>query len=281
MARQGGFTLIEMVSVIVITGILATVVGMNISRPIQGFMDTARRAELVDKAETALNRMTREIRLALPNSIRISGVTLEFLRTLTGGRYRARLDPGGGSDLLDFTTNADTFDVLGGMPNLLNIVAGGGGQGACLNGLIDCLVIFNTGQSGADAYRGDNIAGISLVNKGPPVVQLGFDNSDVGGWRFPFSSPRQRFYVVDTPVSFVCDLGQGQITRHAEYPITVAQNPAPAGNGSLLVDKVSACSYSYSPGTATRGGLVTLSLTITDAGESVRLLQQVHIPNQP
>ncbi len=276
-----GFTLIEMVSVIVITGILATVVGMNISRPIQGYLDTARRAELVDKAETALNRMTREIRLALPNSIRVSGGSMEFLRSLSGGRYRARPDPGGGSDELDFAADADSFDVLGGMPSLLNIIAGAGGRADCLSGVSDCLVIFNTGQPGADAYRGDNIAGISLVDKGPPVVRLSFDNSDVPGWHFPFASPRQRFYVVDTPVSFVCDLASGRITRHAQYPISAVQNPAPAGNGSLLVDRVSACSFSYSPGSATRDGLVTLALSITDSGESVHLLQQVHIPNQP
>ena len=48
------------------------------------------RAALVSVADSALQRITRGIRLALPNSIRISGSSgaLEFLRIRTGGRYR-------------------------------------------------------------------------------------------------------------------------------------------------------------------------------------------------
>src|SRR5918999_3289563 len=121
-ARQRGVTLIEMVIVITITAIIASGVAVFISRPFEGYVDAARRAELTDIADTALRRITRDLRTALPNSIRITSVGsvvyLEYLQTRGGGRYRAALAstvPLG--DPLDFSDDADsTFDVIGPMP---------------------------------------------------------------------------------------------------------------------------------------------------------------------
>ncbi|MEE2983226.1 MAG: hypothetical protein VX929_08030, partial [Pseudomonadota bacterium] len=95
-------------------------------RPIQGFIDTARRATLVDEADTAPNRLTREVRLALPNSVRIAGgQALEFLRTRSGGRYRAQIDPEMASNPLDFPPTDSKFDVLGRLNDFGQICAGG------------------------------------------------------------------------------------------------------------------------------------------------------------
>ena len=62
-----GFTLIEMIMVIVITGVIAGMVAVFIKGPVDSYFDMARRAELTDIADTAMRRMTRDIRLALPN----------------------------------------------------------------------------------------------------------------------------------------------------------------------------------------------------------------------
>ncbi len=94
-----GFTLVEMIVVIVITGILAGVVAIFLRVPVEGYMDSARRAEMTDIADTALRRMGRDLRTAVPNSVRIpapaGSAYIEFLPTRDGGRYRA--DPTGGS----------------------------------------------------------------------------------------------------------------------------------------------------------------------------------------
>src|SRR6266850_4952370 len=70
-SRERGVTLIEMVIVISITAIIAGAVSVFISRPVEGYADAARRAELTDIADTALRRMTRDLRTALPNSVRV------------------------------------------------------------------------------------------------------------------------------------------------------------------------------------------------------------------
>src|SRR6267142_2577857 len=95
-SRERGVTLIEMVIVISITAIIAGAVSVFISRPVEGYADAARRAEMSDIADTALRRMTRDVRTALPNSIRITTVGsvtyLEYLQGSGGGRYRAEKD---------------------------------------------------------------------------------------------------------------------------------------------------------------------------------------------
>jgi len=225
--------------------------------------------------------MTREIRLALPNSVRVTGGdSVEFLRTLDGGRYRGRPAPGPSGNVLDFNTQSGTFDYLGPLNNLALIDAGAAsGRSDCLVNNVDCLVIFNTGQTGANAYAGDNIAAITSKTSST----LSYDISPEDG--FPFRSPRQRFYVVDTPVSFICDTATEEVTRYSEYTIAGAQpdTGTPPAGGNLLVDRVSACDFTFDPGTESRAGMVTLSITLTDPdlGESVTLLQQVHVPNQP
>ncbi len=271
---QRGFTLIEMIMVITLSGILAITVSGFITKPIEGFKILSRRAELVDIAETALRRMSREVRLALPNSVRVTGTSVEFLRTLNGGRYRAQVatsvppdPPPPPGNTLDFSAAAGTFDVLGPLPNFGAIDVGASSAADCINGVSDCLVVYNTGQTGADAYNGDNLAGI--------VTASANSISFIRGTPFPFSSPRQRFHIVDTPVSYVCS--GGQVNRHSEYAI----GAAPGGTVNLLVDQVTACAFQYSQGTSSRAGLLTITLSISEAGESVRLFQQIHVPNQP
>lgn len=290
--RQQGFTLIELVTVTVLIAILAVLGGQLILAPIQSFTDVSRRAELVDIADNALQRMSRELRNALPNSIRItvSGggrTALEFLNTTAGGRYRARVESGGGGDPLQ-NASTDTFDVIGGITG--TVTPGPAGRANCLNGSSDCLVLYNTGTGAGDfnAYAAesantDNIAAITAAG----ANQLSFDNG--AGWSFPFPIPpssEQRFYVVDMPVSFVCDSSTRELRRYEDYGIQAVQPVTDTdlgGPGALLADNIPGCAFSYSGGAGTRHGLVTLRVQVQDTAtsESVALLYQVHVVNVP
>ena len=273
---QKGFTLVELIMVIIILGVLSIVLFMTLTGPLKQYVLIEQRATLVDIAETALLRMTREIRLALPNSVRVSGASLEFLRTLDGGRYRRK-----DSNRLKFNKMADSFEYFGALNNLGLIDSSGAAvQTNCMSASasVDCLVVFNTGQTGANAYDGANIAAITGTSVGPPT-QLSFNLDPVT--KFPYESPRQRFYIVDTPVSFVCS--GSEITRYYDYLIESTQQTPPGGTSNLLANNISACSMSYDAGTATRAGMVTISITVrdNDSGEEVTLLQQAHVDNQP
>ena len=141
-AAARGFTLVEMIIAIVITGILVSIVGMFGRRQIDSYIDVSNRADLADAADTALRRIARDLQAALPNSVRqdATGNFLEFVPIRDAGRYRAELGGGASDDPLDFTSGSDnSFDVFG---PPVTISAG------------DQLVIFNLGQTGSDDHAG-------------------------------------------------------------------------------------------------------------------------------
>lgn len=273
--RTQGFTIIELITVIVLIGALAVVGGIFIAQPFQAVDDMQRRAELVDEAQLIIERMAREIRTALPNSVRTAGggTALELVSTRTGGRYRRLPAPGGGGDTLNRTQSSDTFDALGGLINSGDVVTGAAGTN-CAQGAGDCVSIYNTGQANFDVYAGDNIA--KVVSLAGDLV--GYDNGG-GTPAFRQHSPQQRFFVIDGVVSFICS--GGQLSRQADYGLNPLPTTTPGGTNRLIGRDVTGCSFSYDPGSSSRAGLVTLDITISRDGEDVRLLQQVHVMNAP
>ena len=288
--KQSGFTLVELIVVIVITGVLSTVFLQFITVPMESYVDVSRRARLVDIADTAMQRLSYEIKSALPNSIRTgcSGQCVEFLRTATGGRYRAS-PPG---DVLSFNPlDLDTsFSVLGPLNHTADVVTGSG-AGDCADNSASCVNIYNTGLPGADAWNLDNMATLTAIGSSPTAIFFNNAAFTSGNTAFPSGSPYQRFFLIDTPVKYICDTATGTLRRYQGYNIvsnetsvdshaelTALSNSA---EHALLADKLTACGFDYVAGTATRNAVLTISLTIAEAGETVTLLQQLKVVNMP
>ena len=284
-AQSAGFTLIELVVTITITVIVASLGAFMISGPVSGFTDQARRAELVDSAESSLRRIGRDVRRALPNSVRIttSGTitALELLNVVEGVRYRAGPPPGDANARLIFNTADGAFNSIG----LFNAIT------KPFSSTTHYLSVYNVGVAGANAYELINVitpAGTQIDID--TAAEAGEDNVQLDPWfQFAYPSLRQRIYLIDTPVSFLCDTATGNLTRYAGYAIatnqanrdSAAELLAAGGVAALMSDNLTACTFTFTPGTAQRDGLVTMSLTVADAGESIVLLQQAHIDNVP
>ena len=261
-----GFTLIELIVVIVIVGILSALGGQFIVAPITGYVDLSRRAKLVDQAEMALRRMQRDIRHALPNSVRVSETYIEMLLTEDGGRYRRYPDPDPdptiGKDILDFSGLDSSFDVLGSLSRQPSA-----GQH---------LVVYNVTAAGstgnAYAAAADNRAAIADTST--------IDRIDLSpGFQFANASPTQRFFVVDGAVTYACE--DGRLNRYVGYAIAPAQPTSGMGTAALVTRGISGCDFSYDPGATQRAGLVTMALTLEEQGERITLLHQVHVVNAP
>ena len=94
--RAAGFSLIELVVVLVLMAALALVSVALIRQPIDASADVQRRARLADAADQAMARLSRDIRLALPNSIRTSadGRAIEMLVAPMGGQRGQQVEGG-------------------------------------------------------------------------------------------------------------------------------------------------------------------------------------------
>ena len=273
--------------VIVITGVLAGIVAVFITKPVEGYVDSVRRAELTDAADVALRRLTRDVRLALPNSLRTSGNCIEFIMTRTGGRYRDPADGSTGGKMLSFTSTVVTdFHVLGKTSNLAtdpDYIADN-----------DYVAIYNlgTGYAPADAYlaAGNNRAQVSSVTcsgANTPPCYVTLVANPFAAQSPPLPSPNSRFQVIPggtQAVSYVCS--GGQLKRYANYGFNPAQACPPAGTPATLIGSsttTAVCpSIEYtSNATAGRNGLLYVQLNVSSGGETVSLFQQIHVDNSP
>ncbi|MDE2616542.1 MAG: type II secretion system protein [Burkholderiales bacterium] len=287
--RQAGFTLVEAIIVIVITGILAAVVAVFIRAPVEGYLDSVRRAELTDTADVALRRITRDVRLALPNSLRVTttgGMNyIEFIMTSAGGRYRDPSDGSTGGNFLSFTnTGSTTFDVHGPMP--------------AMNPTVDYIVVYNLGpnhtptDTAADAYApadpctNCNRARISSFTGNTVTLVSNPFPTQVP----PLPSPSGRFQVVPgatKAVTYSCPTAAaGNLTRYWNYGFNTAQPTGFAsGSQALLAAGGVTCAVAYAPSVGGRSGLLEVQLTLTSGSganaETVTLQHQIRVDNSP
>jgi MSHA biogenesis protein MshO len=279
---QRGFTLIELVITITLTMIIAGISTFLISGPVRAYADQARRSELVAAADSALLNIARDVRRALPNSTRVaSTAALEMLSSVDAVRYRASGALGAPALELDFATPDGSFSTLGKFTHVTHP----------FTSTARYLSVYNIGISGADAYELANVmtpAGTTVTitdgaNAGEDVVTMS------PGFKFAYGSPAKRVYLVDGPITYLCDLAEGTLRRFSGYSIaasqsardTAAELTAAGAQNALLARNVGACAFTYAPGTSQRAGLVTATLTVSKSGEVVRLLHQVHVENAP
>jgi MSHA biogenesis protein MshO len=279
-----GFTLVELVVTLTISVIVVSFAAMFVSGPVQGFADQSRRLRLVDAADSALRRLGRDVRRALPNSVRttVSGgiAAVELLGTVDGARYREQ-PPGSADQILDFSAADGSFNVIGPFTQVVKP----------FSSTSHYLAIYNVGVPGADAYALADV--ITPAGTQIDIADDAFAGEDrvtvAPAFRFGYGSPTKRVYLLDGPISYLCDPVTRTLTRYSGYTIAASQadRDSPAeligagATAALMADRLASCAFTYAPGTAERSALLTMALTLSESGESIDLLAQVHVDNAP
>lgn len=253
-SRQKGFTLVELVAVIVLLGIVGISSTQFIRQGVQVYVDSARRDDLQQQARFAVERFTREVRNALPGSVRVLDVgdgtnqCVEFIPVVTATTY-------------------------------LNSI---------VNTTISQLDVVDMGYSYAD---GDKLA-IYTFDKNsvyvtPGITSLaGAVNGAIANTQtLSFSaititneSPTRRAYIVSGAVSFC--VSDGELRRHQNYVvdgsppnatggIPVAANIRVTDGGSITV-------FTYNAGSLQRAGALLLDFRFQNTKASDEWLQFNH-----
>lgn len=240
-SHQQGFTLVELVAVIVLLGVIGVGLVNFIASSVEAYREVTRRDEVAQVGRFAVERVSRELRSALPGSVRTSGNCIEFVPVQGASIY---------TDLpvFGFNAPADEFSVV-------NFIRRGNISHAAVYTLTD-----------DEVYGGGN----HLIEVTPSLSP-----SAVGETNFDFINPSQRFaeqspgrriYFIDQPVSF-CVTGPAsarQLNRYGGYGYNVTQQ-SPPPDGFLLAEFIQLADdgdvvmpFTYSAGTLQRNGTVHL-----------------------
>ena len=215
-----GFTLIELIAVILILGVVGTTVFSFIGFSAQLFVDVNGRDKVLADSRFVVERLNRELRNAVPNSVRITGNASEHCIEYMPIKW-------------------STFYL--GLPiapepasNLIRVVELSGDFDSFTREASDVVILYPIASQ--DIYAGNSPKRLELLNTalpGPGAVSSGSVIDLVLAESVQLlptaESPSSRLYICGQPVSY-CVSNTGQIVRYTDYGILPIQQTSISGN---------------------------------------------------
>lgn len=279
--RISGFTLIELIMTIVLLGIIGGVLAPIIQNSVEIYAAERSRAVLVQKGRLALERIAREVREAVPNSLSLIpnglGINtgIEFLQISSGGRYIDLIDNFG---MTAFTDPAKKLNSGVPMTQLYSL---GAGQAAAPG---DLLVIGNADPANLIV---PTTTAVPLTNPSVTPTDPFFDGATTIGeilnfapFSFPGGSPGRRYFIARNNYEIGLLAGTGTIRWHSGAGLTdYDTNMDWTAADPILVDGVTGLVFNYNPGAAIGVAVLSMTLSLTDGSENITLYQEVQIRN--
>ena len=268
-----GFTLVEMVTVILILGILVVGVSSFIIFGTRIFVESSSVDQVLSQSRFAVERMTRELRSALPNSVRVNTDSLtyqciEFVPIEASTTYLTM-------PIIPDAAASTGIVILDNTSSAIRV-----NQFAWIYPLIDADVYSSARQKRAQ---------VKMIAISGNQVTLTF----TAPTRFAEASPRQRIYFGSSPVSYCFEKGASgndlQIVRYAGYNFnTVQPNPATMGTGVLMaqsvanrLDNSNDLPLILTPSSLVNNAMVHLQPRFNVNGETFQYRHQVQVINVP
>ncbi len=254
---ERGFTLIELIAVIVVLSIMATFSVRFVVSTIDNYNRTVDRGKLVAHGRQALERMTRQLRTAVPNSVRVTNANqcVEFLPIAGGGNYIGELADANNGAAAQASISTGGYQVTFG----------------------SALYAFVAALSTTEIYSGSAAS---------VAISAAEDHSDstlslAAAHQFLRNSISHRFFLADNPVAFC--VAANELRYYSGYATPTTTTGVPAGVGSLMAQGVASdgSPFTLSAGAETRNSLLAVRLTFTRHSETVALNQEVLIRNVP
>ncbi len=274
-----GFTLVEIVVVITLMGIIGGISAVMISNTVEGYDALARRNTMQSGARLAVDRIARELRHALPNSVcsydgsscNNSGNKVYFIKTVTAGKYQNQPGTYTSGQLhapLPVTpASASSVDIID--ANSLNASAN------------QWLVVYNVNNSGIYSSTSKRKQISSITTKDVDGVGAANDIAVVnfsGSVSFPGHSPSQRFHIIENNATMF--YLSGTDLYRAQGSFAAPQTPL-AGTEQLLLQNVGALAFNYVAGSPQRAGLLQIDITVQKNSELIHLVHEAHVQNVP
>ena len=276
-----GFTLIELVVVIVLLGVMSVGITSFINLSTQIYVNVADRDEIIASARFAIERLNREIRNAVPNSIRVTNDTsnqcIEFVPIIASTIYtNIPVSPEPAIDSITVIKFQDNNDNDYQCPS---------GVGLCY----DSVAVYPLNSDDIYANQSDllgKVFGLKSVDQTTPSANewtLTLDRSL--GVLFDSDSPTQRLYVIGRyPVSYF--VSENTLWRYDANDYESSQTLSFKKKGILMAENLAALNtgdlpFSLNAATLQRNANVQIKLHFTRDGEDFVFNNEIHLVNVP